>query len=482
MHQRSDKVFRTVEVIKKVSWCQPLGLGSFKPKILKILGFFNWKYLNAMTDLNQFFKTCNPTESLLPDSPYYIDFSDVRGKSVVDLLKRSISSDETSTQLFAGHIGCGKSTELRRLQKELEKEDFHVVYFDSFSPDNALNTADIDITDILLVIAGKVSKSLDEADIEYGPNAFDELKAWIAGVLNIKIEVEKLDLSAFFAKVTMTVKNNQKARDRLRQSLESQTENLKNAINDAILQPANKSLKKHNKRGLVVIVDNLEKVTQSFHQSNRSKYLFVERGKELELECHVIYTIPLALALSEPQQLNQNFGLGNVIRLPMVPVKHKDGRDHQEGIALLKQMLMIRAFPDKTSENRLDNDLIKQIFDTPDTLENLCRTSGGHVRNLLSYLHACLKQTKNLPLTDELTTRILRDYSDILCQNITEKEIELLKTVSKDKRLENGKLAEYESLFQNLLTLEYPDQKDGSWWGINPILDKSEQCKRLFSR
>ncbi len=108
-------------------------------------------------DLTRFFQACNPSKTLIigkaEDRQYYIDFSEVRGAKVIDQLRRAIariSPEDPTCQLFTGHIGCGKSTELLRLKAELEQEDFHVVYFES---SQSLDMADVDITDILLAIA-----------------------------------------------------------------------------------------------------------------------------------------------------------------------------------------------------------------------------------------------------------------------------------------------------------------------------------------
>src|SRR5690242_14350868 len=104
--------------------------------------------------LPRFYKACNPSYALnmgdVLDQHYYIDFADVRGCKIVEELQRTISRispDEPTCQLFTGHIGCGKSTELQRLKAELEAIGFHVVYFES-SQD--LDMADIDVSDILL--------------------------------------------------------------------------------------------------------------------------------------------------------------------------------------------------------------------------------------------------------------------------------------------------------------------------------------------
>ena len=117
-------------------------------------------------DLRKFFRATNPDKALAVDNPedkkYYIDFSSVRGGAIIKKLKQKItffSPDAPTCVLFTGHIGCGKSTELMRLRTELEQEGFHVVYFES-SED--LEMTDVDISDVLLAIARRVSQSLDK--------------------------------------------------------------------------------------------------------------------------------------------------------------------------------------------------------------------------------------------------------------------------------------------------------------------------------
>ncbi|NJK52568.1 MAG: ATP-binding protein, partial [Leptolyngbyaceae cyanobacterium SU_3_3] len=97
-------------------------------------------------DLARFFRACNPSKTLVvgnqEDRQYYIDFSSVRGSNIIQELGRTIvlADDEPNCQLFTGHIGCGKSTELRRLQADLEHQGFPVVYFES---DKDLDVGDV---------------------------------------------------------------------------------------------------------------------------------------------------------------------------------------------------------------------------------------------------------------------------------------------------------------------------------------------------
>jgi ABC-type lipoprotein export system ATPase subunit len=118
-----------------------------------------------LLDLERFYQACNPSRPLIIGNPsdrrYYIDFAAVRGGKIIEALQRTIariSPNEPTCQLFTGHLGCGKSTELLRLKAELEAQQFHVVYFEST---HVLEMADVDVTDVLLAIAGQVSESLE---------------------------------------------------------------------------------------------------------------------------------------------------------------------------------------------------------------------------------------------------------------------------------------------------------------------------------
>ena len=87
-------------------------------------------------DLVRIFQACNPSKTLVVSKPedkqYYIDFSKVRGAKIIEELGRTItrlSPEQPTCQLFTGHIGCGKSTELLRLKAELVQQVFHGFYY-----------------------------------------------------------------------------------------------------------------------------------------------------------------------------------------------------------------------------------------------------------------------------------------------------------------------------------------------------------------
>lgn len=446
-------------------------------------------------DLRRFYQAANPSKTLAieneKDRKYYIDFSVARGSKTVEEFERTItriSPDEPTCQLFTGHIGCGKTTELLRLKNQLEKQGFHVVYCES---SHSLVMADVDVTDILLAIARKVSESLEQAKISLQPRGFKALLQGAAKVLQTEIDVTaeasmpgvgsikantegELSIGFGIGKITAKTKNSPELRSVLRQYLEPRTDTLLDAINKELLEPAITELKRMGKQGLVVIVDNLDRIDNSPKLSNRTQpeYLFIDRGDQLKsLKCHLVYTIPLVLMFSNDLgALRNRFGINPKV-LPMVRVQLRDSRECEQGMMLLRQMILARAFPDIEPEQRLA--LVSEVFDSLETLDRLCRVSGGHVRNLLVLLFSCL-QKEDPPLSRKCLEDVVRRERDALVRGVTDDEWELLNQLS-HQHVVRGEEA-YETLLRSMFVFEYQDD-EGGWFGINPILAEARQLK-----
>jgi hypothetical protein len=430
-------------------------------------------------DLPKFYSASNPSKPLsmgtLEERQYYIDFSPVRGNKIIESLKRTItliSPNEPTCQLFTGHIGCGKSTELLRLQSELEQQGFHVVYFES-SQD--LDMADVDITDILLSVAGQVSESLEAVKIRIKPSYFANLFTEIVDFLQTPIELEaEAELSVGIGKITAKTKESPKLRRRLREYLEPRTAGILESINKELLGRATAELKKRGKAGLVVIVDNLDRVDIRPLPSGRSQpeYLFIDRGEQLRrLNCHVVYTIPLSLSFSnDAETLKNRLGGGLTPKvLPMVPVRLRNGQEFDQGMNLLREMVMVRAFPRESKEKQLQ--LVTEVFDTQETLNRLCRISGGHLRNLLGLLYDCLRQEEP-PISRECLELVIRERRDYLTSSIDDEEWKLLFQVVQQQTVKGD--AEYQTLLRSMWVFEYRD-RDGCWYGLNPALEEAQQ-------
>ncbi|MBW4473513.1 MAG: ATP-binding protein [Stenomitos rutilans HA7619-LM2] len=433
-----------------------------------------------------FFEACDPSRTLIIGKPedrqYYIDFASVRGGKIIEALERTIllkaRTNQPSCQLFTGHIGCGKSTELRRLQADLEQKGFHVVYFESTED---LDMADVDVTDILLAIIRQVSESLEKAGIRLRPSYFKGLLNELADILQTPIELSDVEFSLpmGLGKVTAQTKESPKLRSRLRQYLEPRTRSILEALNKEVLGLATERLKQQGKQGLVVIVDNLDRVDNRPVVGDRTQpeYLFVDRGEQLrQLNCHVVYTIPLVLIFSnEYQALTNRFGGGvSPKMLPMVPVQCRDGSEHLEGLNLLRQIVLTRAFPTVDPARRTE--LTPQIFENSETLDRLCRISGGHIRNLLGMLYRCL-QEDDPPISSGCLERAIREHRDSLTLAISDEEWLLLNQVIQQQGVSGE--AGHQTLLRSLFVFEYHDDQQGRWFNVNPVLRETEKFRKL---
>ncbi|MBP0021436.1 MAG: AAA family ATPase [Cyanobacteria bacterium SBLK] len=464
-------------------------------------------------DIRKFFQATNPSKTLTvedeQDRLYYIDFSSVRGGQIIEEIRDNIaffSPEEPTCQLFTGHIGCGKSTELHRLEAELKQNGFHVVYFES-SED--LEMGDVDVGDILLAIARRVSESLEGLQVPIEePKGLKSLLQGAAKLLQTEIELSgeaslpgvgtvtgstsgefSAEVEVGFArvnasnegvsfvapgigKITAKAKNSPELRSKLREYLGPRTASLLDTINQELLEPAKTQLKELDKAGLVVIVDNLDRVENRPTTWGRPQheYLFVDRGEQLnQLNCHVIYTMPLALMFSNDlNRLTSRFATEPHV-LPMVPVRFSDGSECSEGMALLRQMILARAFPTESREERLER--IPEIFDTPATLDRLCQVSGGHVRGLLRILNDWIKKQRQFPLTQDILESVIKKQCDRMSRAIDDNEWELLRQVREKKRVSGD--ANYDVLVRSMFVYEYRDEEE-SWFEVNPLLAESK--------
>ena len=435
-------------------------------------------------DLEQFYEVCNPAEPIDMKNPqkrrYYVDFATVRGTKVIRSLKRVISHlspNKPTCQLFTGHIGCGKSTELSRLQAELEEKGFHVVYFEAKED---LEFDDVDISDILLAIAHQVSASLQQSKIKLSTEGLQGFVNELWSILKTPVEFSEAEVSlpGGLAKITAKAKASQPARSKLRQFMEPQTMRLLNLINEEIINVAQEQLKKRGQKGLVVIIDDLDRIRYSnTSYSNKSlpEYIFVEKGEQLrKINCHLVYTLPMALIYSNKcGDMEQRLGGGLKTQvLPMVPTQSRDGQEFAEGMELLRQMVLSRAFPELAPQER--RGLITEVFETEATLDRLCRISGGHSRNLLGMLYGCLRE-EDPPISAETLESVIQGYRDDLLLKIDDKEWELLFRVAREQTVKGEEDAQI--VLPSLFVFEYHD-KEGKWFGLNPLLLETKKYRQ----
>lgn len=424
-------------------------------------------------DIQQLYKACDPSKTLVSsdsEQHYQLDYWPIRGARVMGAVKEMISHaslGKTTCQLFTGYIGTGKTRELLHLKAELEQELFHVVYFDARED---LDLADVDVEMLMLAIAHRIHHSLEANNIE-PPSRFCE------HLLSIVSQLRETSVTnSGLWKLIPALKNSSQLRNHLRHVLVICNYNLVEAMNEELLAPAIALLNSQGKKGLIVIVDGLDRLENPRNTWGHRQYetLFIDQAHQLrQLNCHTIYTFPLGLFFSDKYAaLQQGFDV-NPMLLPMISVQRRDGSDCEQGMALLRQMVLVRAFPERKPEERLK--LVTDVFDSHETLDRLCRISGGNVRTLQGMLYQCLQEEKP-PLSRDCVEAIIRESRNGLVDAVDDDEWELLVRVARLHRL-TGKKAD-RILQQSSFVLEYEDNR-GRWYNVNPLLLETEQYRAI---
>ena len=133
---------------------------------------------------------------LQPDDPAYVSCESVRGEQDVlqelgDTIVFSGEEDGYTCQLYTGARGSGKSTELLRLQQDLERKGYFVVYFEADKGDIEID--DTEHTDILLACTRHIIEDLKEfADSK---PLLDWLKNRLQSLIDLgltEVELEKV--------------------------------------------------------------------------------------------------------------------------------------------------------------------------------------------------------------------------------------------------------------------------------------------------
>lgn len=397
----------------------------------------------------------------------YVDLDDVRGcADVVNRLANKIRLSKTPTcQVLAGHRGSGKSTELRRLQHQLETAStrYFVVFCES---DQDIDRNDVDFLEVLIAIMRQMSKRLrEEVGIRLKLGYFRDRWQRIWNLLGSEVELESVELEAGFAAISTTVKASPDARLKLRGLIENDTGNWLNAANDLIGKVVLK-LQKKDYHALVILVDDLDKMVLRPHPKagcSTGEYLFVHRQAQLSaFLCHTVYTMPLGLAYSPLEPTIAGLYGGQVPVVPMIKISEPPpkGGDYAAGLEKCREIV----------RRRLESVGAKEegVFDSPDTLDKLIRCTGGQPTELMYFAREAL--ITSFPITAEAVERPARERRKAYARQLRAEHLPIIEEVRKTGRFTRTKQNDeaIRDLLDSRAVLQYVN--DGEWYAVNPVI------------
>jgi hypothetical protein len=423
--------------------------------------------------LTRLYRACEPNDPISPDDPRYVNCDAVRGDNLPLRYERSLRLSDPlrpEVNVFAGHRGVGKSSELLRLKDMLERPNagegnpYHVLFTDVT---RMLDLNDLDFPDLLVFLAGEVQRQLRESKIPGFSAASVPLQSlWdeLSGALQSKVSLAGRDVDIPYLPLAVEIKNRPNARSELRSAIEKQSTSLLEAVND-LLRFANVKLREAGREGLVLIVDGLDKMVRRDLDGggNTHERLFIRRSEQLaSVKSHVFYTAPISLIHSAQFiRLARTLGAHSA-SVPMIRLRGKNRSDPSPstpGMAKMREILEKRC--DYAGVDSLE------VFDSRETCDYLCEMTGGSPRKLLVYIREAASYVGGLPLTRDAAERAVKDYSNSLKRGIPDEYSSHLQQFDKpQEEIPAGVI--YEEMLDFPCIFDYRDEK--CWYEVNPVL------------
>ena len=322
----------------------------------------------------------------LNDSNYnafYVDTTTGRGENPTKTLIRQMKNNPAKNFkiLFAGFKGCGKSTELLRLKRELE--DHFIIHI--FSVQEKLDPNNFSISELIISITTELLAYVQKnhGTMQLSPELEKKLADWSEKTVTEKISYNYaerhtgagVDINAglgkilnFFAKLSFDFQNGRKFTEISSIETEKTLSDLMLHCN-LIVEDIKKQMHAIEKKNIIIIVDDLEKVNPTITEK-----LFFHYSKQLTtIACSFIFTFPIALVFNPMYNIIINEFSQNLV-LPMIKVHDKEWNDFEPGITNIFNLLDKRI--DKISD-----------FISKDLLKDFIRMCGGSLRDLFRMIN-----------------------------------------------------------------------------------------------
>ena len=440
---------------------------------------------------------------------FYVDCTDVRGGTTfVQTLCVELSEAQSDQKrgggythaLFAGHIGGGKSSELKHLQREMQEKTpkpgrkrLFPVFVDMRQ---FLDDLDAAREEILLAIVSELAFVLSRDEgIElkdgYLTKRLNELKDYL--VSDVEINEGEITLPNSKVKI-QRLQTAPEARLKVRAALRGHTTSILEEINKVFIDARTQLKEKSPKQGgtpytdFVLIVDGLDRLTgydgrKGADESQRA--LFLDDSPILiGLQAHCVFTIGLAAMRASEPQLRDRY-VRKPFLLPMIKTEKRgilqsDRVEHpayEEGHERMREIIC----------KRLPLHVTEAMVFEPAALDFLIKYCGGHTRTLMIYARAAtLYGERTLPITRHTAERAVAQniaFTSPLGGADDWKRLAALEL--SDTQEWQAHDPENRRLLEQLYVLEYINGGDEDvfndltpWYAVHPVVRELRPFKR----
>lgn len=405
-------------------------------------------------------------EALPAGDVRYVETQAARGSErIFTRLARKFGWDPTSHAFFAppdkhvlffGHIGSGKTTELRRYAQQLNaSKRFYVVEVDVLAK---LDRNNLQYTEALMAMAESLLDQLVTDGYDISEDNIRPLRDWFVPAVTTKTQSHELSaelktgieaggglpgLVKLFAGFTSAFKTGASTKTEWRQQIRNRFTTLATAF-DTFIRATEAALKQAGRAERVLfLVDGTDKM-----RGEDTMRFFVEDAEQLlSIRTLAIYTAPLDLKYDG--KLGGKLDADMV--LPMIKLQERGGERCEAGWTALTQLLAKRASP--------------SLFASPGNIASLVEHSGGHPRELLRLLKLCCEMADDhidTAVVQRAIAQLAADYRYFL------KPEDYALLVSVDHVPEQpGNDAAAQQLLHRLALMQY---NDGTWRRSHPVV------------
>jgi len=405
-------------------------------------------------------------EALSDQDPRYVDSQEARGsEKTFTRLARKFGWDPASNAFFApyekhilffGHIGIGKTTELRRYALQLNaSRRFFVVEVDVLAK---LDRNNLQYTEVLMAMAETLLERLHGDGFDLGAEALEPLQRWFGNVVETQATTKELSaelktvaeggggipgLIKLLATFTAAFKTGSSQKSEWRREIRNDFTTLAQAFNTLIRRAEAHLVREARAERLLFLIDGTDKM-----RGEDTQQFFVQDAEQLlAIATLVIYTAPLHL------KYDGRLGgkLDADIVLPMMKLYQRDGGRFEAGWRTMRRLLLLRAD--------------RRLFASDAEVDRLVEFSGGHPRELLRLLKLCCELAEDridASVVQTAIEKLAADYRYFL----KPADYVLLKTIDRNPA-DGGNDEQAQQLLHRLALLQY---NDGTWRRSHPVV------------
>jgi energy-coupling factor transporter ATP-binding protein EcfA2 len=401
-----------------------------------------------------------------PDDAFYEPLEGARGdyarremltKFALDgegRLREGAKCKQYEAVLFGGHVGCGKSTELRSYAALFGKT--YTVHHVEVT--KVLDINNLRFSDLLMALGHALTQTqVNGGQLQLDATFVDPVINWfetrivqnvrfrdaeINAELGARVEAGVSWLAKVYAQVTGKLRSGVSYKEDLRREIRDGFTELVGVFN-ALVAHANAQLARAGAGPLLFVLDGTDKLTPE----DAKAFFEGDINQLTQVQTNLVICAPIQVLIPGHQFLNR-FAC---VKLLMVKVANEDGTDRPEIDVLVK--LVSRRLP-------------IEHFDDPDTLRYLVRSSGGHVRDLLRLVGECFTYLDASPITLAIAQRAVKKIGTDYERLVGREEWADLAAIDASNGADKARTDVRLSMLYQLVLLEY----NNYWWASHPTL------------